>query len=417
VSRETRLLLLTVVVSLVALSLLARLRFPEQPARVNPVPPLLTQLAAPRGFEDLAAEISRLEALVLPAIDIVTLESADGTALPRPRAIPGFRFRDDRVFAIASGAPIRPGVNALIGRDPGSGLVVLSRPPLPPAPFVPEWTAERTVQPRYMAAAVASPWGPSIRPVFVGALRSIDSVIWSASVWRLEAAPLEPGTLLFTTAGAFAGIVAEEGGASILVPASVVAAAAERLTQPRPWTPGTLGIEVQALPRSFAAATGAQGLVVSWVDPEGPAAELVVVTDIIEGVENAATLTLETWQVRGARLAAGDEVNLRIKRDGVVHAVTVVAAEMPKALPDIAALGATFRARARAGAEVIAVERGSVADRAGLRPGDLVTRVGGAVAPAPAVVTNAFSALESGAVLLAAVTRGDDHLVLELVKP
>jgi hypothetical protein len=32
-------------------------------------------------------------------------------------------------------------------------------------------------------------------------------------------------------------------------------------------------------------------------------------------------------------------------------------------------------------------------------------------------VATAFSALESGQILLTAVTRGDDHLILELVKP
>jgi S1-C subfamily serine protease len=156
---------------------------------------------------------------------------------------------------------------------------------------------------------------------------------------------------------------------------------------------------------------------VSWVDPEGPAAGLVAVTDIIESIETTATLTVETWQVRAARLAAGDEVNLRIRRDGVVHAVTVVAAAIRGAPPAIPALGATFRARPRAGAEVTAIDRGSVADRAGLRPGDLVTRVGSVAAPTPAQLTGAFSALESAQVLLAAVTRDDDHFVLELVKP
>jgi len=229
--------------------------------------------------------------------------------------------------------------------------------------------------------------------------------------------PLDPGTLLFTTAGALAGIVAEESGAAVLVPASVVVSAAERLMQSRSWTPGTLGLEVQPVPRTFAATTGARGLLVSWIDPEGPAAGLVAVTDIIESIETTATLTVETWQVRAARLAAGDEVNLRIRRDGVVHAVTVVAAAIRGAPPAIPALGATFRARPRAGAEVTAIDRGSVADRAGLRPGDLVTRVGSVAAPTPAQLTGAFSALESAQVLLAAVTRDDDHFVLELVKP
>ncbi len=45
VSRETRLLLTTALLSVVALWILARIRFPDQPAG-TPVQPLLTQLAS-----------------------------------------------------------------------------------------------------------------------------------------------------------------------------------------------------------------------------------------------------------------------------------------------------------------------------------------------------------------------------------
>lgn len=412
-SRETRLLLVTLVVSLVALSLLARLRFPEQPVRVNPVPPLLTQFAPPRPFDELAADVARIEALVLPAVDVLALEHPDG-----PSAVSAFRFRDDYAFALTAGGRINSSSHAVLGEDAGSGLVVLERTPLPPAPFIPGWAAERTVQPRYLLAAAAARSGPSLQPVFVGALHPIDSAIWSASVWALETTTaLTPGMLLFTTGGAFAGIVAEENGGTILVPAPVVTAAAERLLDAAPRPPGTLGLEVQALPPAFAASTGTNGLVVSWVDPEGPAAGLVAATDIIEGIETAATLTIETWRVRRARIAAGDEVSLRIRRDGVIHAVTVVAAEVGSPPPAPAMLGLTLRLRARVGSEVVNAERGSVADRAGLRPGDVVTHAGSVSAPTPAALTTAFAALDSGQVLLAAITRGDEHLVLELVKP
>jgi serine protease Do len=334
-------------------------------------------------------------------------------------AVPAFRFRDGHVFALAAGSRIHSSSHALVAEDAGSGLAVLSRTPLPPAPFIPGWAAERTVEPRYLLAAVAAASsGPALQPVFVGALQPIDSAIWSASVWTLETATAAvPGMLLFTTGGAFAGIVAEENGGTILVPAPVVTAAAERLLDTEPRAPGTLGFEVQTLPQAFAASTGMHGLVVAWVDPEGPAAGLVAATDIIEGIETAATLSMETWRVRRSRIAAGDEISLRIRRDGVVHAVTVVAAEVVSPTPAPATLGLTLRFRPRAGSEVVSVERGSAADRAGLRPGDVMTRVGSVSAPTPAAVTAAFSALEDGQALLAAVTRGDEHLVLELVKP
>jgi C-terminal processing protease CtpA/Prc len=80
-------------------------------------------------------------------------------------------------------------------------------------------------------------------------------------------------------------------------------------------------------------------------------------------------------------------------------------------------LGLTLRLRARVGSEVVSTERESVAARAGLLPGDVITDAGSVSAPTPAAVATAFSALESGQILLTAVTRGDDHLILELVKP
>ena len=68
VSRETRLLLVTILVSMATLWALARIRFPDRPATTNPVPPLLTQLAAPPRFDDLASEVSKLDSRLLPSL-------------------------------------------------------------------------------------------------------------------------------------------------------------------------------------------------------------------------------------------------------------------------------------------------------------------------------------------------------------
>jgi S1-C subfamily serine protease len=63
------------------------------------------------------------------------------------------------------------------------------------------------------------------------------------------------------------------------------------------------------------------------------------------------------------------------------------------------------------------VEPGSVAALAELRAGDIVTRAGTQSSPAPAQVARAYDALPPGGALLAAVTRGGEHLVVALVKP
>src|SRR6185503_3611993 len=61
VSRETRRLLAAVGLALLALWILARLRFPERPASPNPVVPVLTQISPPTTFAGLAQETARVE--------------------------------------------------------------------------------------------------------------------------------------------------------------------------------------------------------------------------------------------------------------------------------------------------------------------------------------------------------------------
>lgn len=68
ISRDTRLLLITVCVAVAVLWVLARLRFPERPVTANPIPPLLTQLASRAVLEDLPSEVSQLQPRVLPLL-------------------------------------------------------------------------------------------------------------------------------------------------------------------------------------------------------------------------------------------------------------------------------------------------------------------------------------------------------------
>src|SRR5687768_3612839 len=92
-SRETRLLLITVVVAVSALWVLARIRFPDRPTAPNPVQPLLTQLAAPATFDDLAAEVSQAQPRLLPLMTMFELTSLPGAP-------------------VAGGARLRPALRA-----------------------------------------------------------------------------------------------------------------------------------------------------------------------------------------------------------------------------------------------------------------------------------------------------------------
>src|SRR5688572_16456620 len=84
ISRETRRLLLAVLVAVIVLWLLARMRFTDDTAAQNPVQPLLGQLAPRPTFADLAGETSRVYARVQPS---VLVANAAGDTVPPGRPV------------------------------------------------------------------------------------------------------------------------------------------------------------------------------------------------------------------------------------------------------------------------------------------------------------------------------------------
>ena len=70
VSRETRLLLSIVLLSLAMLWVLARIRFPGGSSTPNPVAPVLAQLSPPSALEGIASAVAqlapRLEGILIP---------------------------------------------------------------------------------------------------------------------------------------------------------------------------------------------------------------------------------------------------------------------------------------------------------------------------------------------------------------
>jgi S1-C subfamily serine protease len=106
----------------------------------------------------------------------------------------------------------------------------------------------------------------------------------------------------------------------------------------------------------------------------------------------------------------GETVGLRVRRGGEIREVALVA-NARAAPPASRSLGLTLRARTKIGAEVVRVERGSAADRAGLVFGDVITLVADVSAPTPAQVVRAYSSMGQGERVMVAVTRGDAHFV------
>ncbi len=424
VSRETRLLFITVLVSIVTLWVLARIRFPERPATPNPVAPLLTQLAARPAFEDLALAVAELESRLVPSLLALDLEQpppSGGQPAVAEDVIPALRIRDDVVVTLltatrAASEP-RPADIAVLARDPASGLAVI-RVPTMPAPVLTVWSPQRIQYPRYLIASDVSRQGTSLRPVFVSALYPAASPTWSGSIWAVPAdTDLATGAFVFTTSGALAGLVIGHEGRQAILPAEALMSAADRLLREGSRDGGWLGVDVQALTPAVASVAGASGgVVVAWVDPRGAAADKLVVTDVIERIGDEVVATIEHWEARLARLGAGDSLVLGVRRRGEAREIQLTAGGAPPTESAAHLLGLTMRAVPRIGVEIVRVDPGSAAARAGIEAGDVMTLIGEIERPTPAQVTRAFLATPEDRPLLVAVSRGDRHRVLALGK-
>jgi hypothetical protein len=417
VSRETRLLLTAGVIAVAALWLLARIRFPERPVTPNLVPSVLSQLGGRPTYDDLAGEIAQLEARLQPSLLALDVPSAQRGSPQTSHSTAAIRLRDDVAVTwvpVGSNREQRNGL-AMLARDAASGLAVI-RVPTPlagPAPV--PWTPRQPRQSRYLVASDVSPGGVSLRPVFVGSLDPIVSPLWSEPLWAVPArTDLAPGSFLFTSSAELGGLVIAYGGGMAIVPGGTVLAEAARLLATPPGPAGAIGVEVQDLTPPVAAVTGAAaGVVVTWVDAARTGREQLMAGDVIEAVDGRALATRQHWDVRAARLSVGETVRLRVRRDGQLREVAIVASA-PAPRPARQSLGLTMQQRSSIGAEVVRIEPASAADRAGLTVGDVITLVAAVSAPTPAQVMRAYAAIGQGQRVMVGVQRGDTHLVTTL---
>lgn len=420
VSRETRLLLTTAFLALVSLWVLARVRFPDRPAAPTPVQPLLTQLAPRPTFDDLAGDVAQLQPRIAPMLIPFDPWSSEA---PVPGAahdpLPALRTGGDAaivpVDAIRGLTPIEPGEH-VVRIDSATRLALVRLPGPPALPPVP-WSTSQPQRPRYLVAADVSAAGLSLRPVFIGSLASVSSPAWPGPIWIVPPqTDLVRGSFVFTSDALLVGLVVDHNGRLAIVPGDVLLAEAERLGIPRVSTPGHLGIDVQPLTPPIAKATGAaSGVVVTHVDTGGPAASMVAVGDVLEAADGNTLWTPLHWDTRMARLTASETITVRLLRAGESRDVLLVAAPRP-APPGSPSLGLTLRSIRGAGAEVIAVQRGSIAETAGIRAGDVITLIAGVKTPSAAEIRRTFAAASPGQALLVALTRRDTHVVTALEK-
>lgn len=435
-SRETRLLVTTLAVSVGVLFLLARYRFPNQadgPPSIVPRP--LDRWVATSSYDELAAAIDDARLRVAPAMEVLRIVPSNGAALAADVAsetdyVPALRFRDGLAmtvvpegFEIAGFAGAISEKPILVGRDTASGLSVVRVPPKTVGVLATA-VAPLPTAPVFLTEAFGAPNGAALRPAFAGRAVVVDDARWDVPLVGLHpSSEFVAGRLLFTMDGRLAGMTVRVVDGIALVPGAAVVGRAEALLQGPSSPPASVGIAVQALTPSLRRAVGAtQGVVVREVSAEGPASRLVRVGDVVEAVDDATVDSTEAFERSISHLAPGNEARIRIRRLGASASqdITVVAAAVPTSADAGAPapiLGLTLKPATNGGVEIVAVAVPSVAHRAGLRVGDVITQVGADLSPRPAAIDMAFGKLQAGASLLLGVSRQGHGWVIGLDKP
>jgi hypothetical protein len=416
VSRETRQLLIAALVALLALWVLARIRFPGQPVSPNPIPSLLSQLSSVPRFANLASEIAELQSRLANSWIAISVSAADDTTEDGPRRVTAMRMGRDQAIVLLRTGDRLPNDADIIASDRVTGLSVI-RTELESAPAgIPPWMPQSLDAPRYLMATVTTSNGVSLRPVLVGSLLEVRSPAWPGPIWAVpDGTDLSASSFVFTASGEIAGLVVREPIGLAIVPWDILVAEANRVLNLEHTSAVDLRTEVRPLTAALLRATGAtQGVVVAWVDSRGPLAKRLAVGDVIEALNGQPILHTRDWQVASSRLRAGD-ATLRVRRQRKILDLTV---NLPVADLSAAAtsLGLRMRSVPGVGTTILRIEPRSAASQARLQEGDLITLAGPITAPTPAQIGDVFRSARAGEAIMLAITRGRTHLVVGLVK-
>ncbi|MBI4484384.1 MAG: PDZ domain-containing protein, partial [Acidobacteria bacterium] len=153
----------------------------------------------------------------------------------------------------------------------------------------------------------------------------------------------------------------------------------------------------------------------TWVDPRGPAAGQLRVTDILEEADAEEVPTVEHWRARSARFTEGQYVRLTVRRRGEVVEVHLTVAAIATQ-PEDRRLGLTLRTVRSVGAAIISIEPDSEAARSGLQTGDILTAVGDLEAPTAAQASRLFQTAPPDRPILIGFTRAGSHHVVALTR-
>ena len=418
--RETRLLLATIAVSAGMLLLLARFRFPDEASRPNaePAPAPLERLAARATYDELASVMADLERRINPSLFALGTQGDDGL-----RYLPAVRVTADRaVLLLPSDRRLvsigtTPGPPIVL-RDPTTELVVVQTPPAEASVAVLPSSGSRP-GPKYVAVAEATGGAVAIRPVYVGRADLFADPRWSDALISVAAVQqtLSEGSAVFSLDGTFVGLATHIGSRVAIIPSSTLRSAAAG-TLAVPGARGDLRIEVQPLTAALARAAGAErGVMVSHVQPSASIEGNLEAGDVITAVDGAEITTVAGFQQMAQSRTPGSKVVLQTIRRGKPVTVTVVAVhgDAAAANPHDDA-GVSLRFVEGVGSEVVTVEAGGAAHRAGVRQGDLIVALERDKGPTPQDVLRAYRAAKPGTLLLLTLRRDRDYRVIALEK-
>ncbi len=429
-SRETRLLIATIAVSVLVLLVLGRFRFPDgQQLGVEPVQTQpLARLASRAAFDDLSLAVGQLNSRVGPSLVVLRVSLEDGdpasqALMPRTLFVPGIRVRDDVAVthlpadAHVEGVVGAPGAGSVVGHDPVRELALVQIPAQPAPVLTLREGASPLPAPGYVALASAAAGGVALQPVFVSRSDAQPDPRWDAPLLTLgPGARAEPGAPVFSLDGRLVGLTTSAAsGAPLLIPSDALMAAVDQIFAGAITTTGDIGVEAQHLDARTARATGAAaGAVVALVEPDGPADGQLWIGDVVTAVNGQPVPGPESLRQRVARAQPGASLTLTVLRSGAYVSVPVVVRASPDApgaaqpaAADARDLGLVLRA-APGGAQVVRVRESSAAGLGGLLEGDLIHAVGREREPSPAQVQQAWDALAEGGSLFLGVER-DGH--------
>ena len=432
VSRESRLLLLTIVVCALVLLLLARLRFPDQQMVETGAQPL-DRLAARASYDALAADIERVEGMIAPNLVALrvaprhlSIPRALGDVLTRPAPPADVHhvaaLRLDGTTAVAA---IDPGtrIDGIVGGPAGGTATVLAIDPVrrlsrlrvPAAPVravMPlELAALRT--PVYVVAVEGTQAGVTLRPVFLGRGERFGAARWTRPLLPLGGIGVAPGALLFSLAGEFLGCVVPEDGGPAIAGSLDVFETVDKLASGAPLVPATAGVSVQPLTPELAAATGAErGVVVAEVEDGGPGIGILRPGDVITAVDGQGMDNPERFLLRMASQPVGALVAFDIVRQGDARRVTVALAAQHG--PQDAAGPVDFERIRGVGTRVIAGSPARGLPLKGLERGDIITGAGDLVDPTPVQLRRLLSEAAAGSFVVLTVRRDGQQRVIAI---